>query len=299
MLDSVRGYWRGRRSYQTLLYTVGALLVLGGLFHIVVFLVRGGPWSGPLSWRKPIVFGISFGLTVATIGWIMGFLRMPRVIGWGLAVPLAAASVTEVLLITMQQWRGVPSHFNITTPFDGEVFQWMGNMVAVVAVVISIVTIWSFVALSAPPTIAWAIRMGLVLLVAGQGFGGAIIANGFTRLDQGLTTGFNVFGSEGAMKVPHAVSMHGIQVLPFLAWLTGFTRWPERIGSAIVLAGSAGYAGLVVVAALQTFSGLAPFDLDAPVTALLSISAALLLGAFAVAVGGLGRPRRPSPAVAR
>jgi hypothetical protein len=299
MLGSIRGYWRARRGYQTLLYAVGALLVLGGLFHIIVFLVRGGPWSGPLSWRKPSVFGISFGLTVGTIGWIMGFLRMPRPVGWMLAVPLAAASVAEVFLITMQQWRGVPSHFNVALPFDEEVFQWMGNMVAVVAVVISIVTIWSFVSLSAPPTIAWAIRIGLVLLVSGQAFGGAIIANGFNRLDQGFTTDFNVFGSAGAMKVPHAVSMHGIQVLPFLAWLTGFTRWPERVGLAIVLAASAGYTGLVVVAALQTFSGLAPFELDAPVTAMLSVSAALLFGAFALAVGGLGRPRRPSPAVAR
>jgi hypothetical protein len=296
MLHSIRGYWRAGHGYQTFLYAAGGVLILGGLFHVGVFLARGGPSSGPVSWRKPVVFGISFGLTVATIGWIMGFLRMPQVVGWVLAVPLAAASVVEVFLISMQQWRGVPSHFNVVVPFDESVFRWMGNMVAVVAVVIIIMTIWSFASLSAPPTIAWAIRIGLLLLVAGQAFGGAIIANGLTRVEQGLSTGFNVFGPAGAMKVPHAVSMHGIQVLPFLGWLTGFTRWPERAGVALVLGASAGYTGLVVVAALQTFGGLAPFDLDAPVTMLLSASVALLLGTFGVAISGLARPRHPSPA---
>ncbi len=49
------------------LYLVGALLVSSGLFHLGVFLVDGGPWAGPLSWRKPVTFGISFGLTALAV----------------------------------------------------------------------------------------------------------------------------------------------------------------------------------------------------------------------------------------
>ena len=47
-------------SYQRFAYLCGALLVLSGAFHAVVFLVDGGSWEGPVSWRKPIVFGLSF-----------------------------------------------------------------------------------------------------------------------------------------------------------------------------------------------------------------------------------------------
>jgi hypothetical protein len=57
----LRGYWLDATSYQRFLYGVGALLVASGLFHLTVFLVDGGPWAGPISWRKPATFGLSFG----------------------------------------------------------------------------------------------------------------------------------------------------------------------------------------------------------------------------------------------
>jgi len=36
-------------SYQRFGYMVGALLILSGVFHGVVYLVDGGAWAGPLS----------------------------------------------------------------------------------------------------------------------------------------------------------------------------------------------------------------------------------------------------------
>jgi hypothetical protein len=35
-----------------------------------VLVVTGGSWEGPVSWRKPMSFGLSFGVTLATIGWV-------------------------------------------------------------------------------------------------------------------------------------------------------------------------------------------------------------------------------------
>jgi hypothetical protein len=57
----LRGYWSDATSYQRFLYGVGVFLVASGLFHLTVFLVDGGPWAGPISWRKPATFGLSFG----------------------------------------------------------------------------------------------------------------------------------------------------------------------------------------------------------------------------------------------
>jgi hypothetical protein len=125
--------------------------------------------------------------------------------GWLLAALLVPATIVEVGLVTMQQWRGVPSHFNIATPFDGAVFILMGLSIAVIASVIVVMTVWSFVAVDAPPALALAIRCGLVLLMISQGVGGAMIAADGPTL-----------GAAGAGKVPHALTIHAVQVLPAL-----------------------------------------------------------------------------------
>jgi hypothetical protein len=92
MRASLRRYWDERTGYQTFLYGAGVLLLASGLFHTLVFLVDGGGWDGPLSWRKPILFGFSFGITVLSLGWVLSFLpRRPR-LGWLLAGPLGVAA---------------------------------------------------------------------------------------------------------------------------------------------------------------------------------------------------------------
>jgi hypothetical protein len=59
-------------------YRVAAVLFASGLFHLVVFAVDGGPWEGPVSWRKPVTFGLSFGLTLATYAWVGARLRLKK-----------------------------------------------------------------------------------------------------------------------------------------------------------------------------------------------------------------------------
>ena len=192
-------------------------MFLSGVVHLVILIVRGGTWFGPLSWRKPAVFGFSFAVTDIAVAWILGYLPKRRSVGWLLAGSLAVFSVAEVFLISMQKWRGVASHFNNSTPFDATVFSLMGVFVAAIAANIVILTVWSFRSRLASRSMAWAIRGGLVLLIVGQGLGGAIIANGTSRQGQGQQTALNVFGPHGAMKVPHAVALHALQVLPLLA----------------------------------------------------------------------------------
>ena len=116
---------------QKFAYACAGLLLASGVFHGIVFLIDGGSWEGPVSWRKPIVFGLSFGITLATITWFLSFLRPRRGTAWVLVGTFAAASVAEVFLVSMQRWRGVPSHFNESTAFDGAVFSAMGALVSV------------------------------------------------------------------------------------------------------------------------------------------------------------------------
>lgn len=59
-LAAFRQAWIARRPYQTVSWVIGGALILSGLFHLGVFLVDGGAWEGPISWRKPVTFGLSF-----------------------------------------------------------------------------------------------------------------------------------------------------------------------------------------------------------------------------------------------
>ena len=102
----------------------GALLVLSGLIHVFVWLILGGEWEGSVSWRKPILFVVSTGLTVLSVAWIYPKLR-PRKWDSVLCGLFGFAMVAEVALITIQQWRGEASHFNRSSPLNTLIESWM------------------------------------------------------------------------------------------------------------------------------------------------------------------------------
>jgi hypothetical protein len=111
-----------------LLLGAGALVALSGVAHLLVRASVGGPLTGPVSWRKPIAFGLSVGVALLSFAWVTSCLperRATKPLAWLIVVML----VVEVGLIDMQQWRGVASHFNLATPFDGAVFNLTGALI--------------------------------------------------------------------------------------------------------------------------------------------------------------------------
>jgi hypothetical protein len=289
VLDLMKDFRRVGRftpvaSYQRFGYVCAALLVVSAAVHGVVLLVEGGPWAGPISWRKPIVFGFSFGITLATLTWFMTFLRPRRAVGWTLLGLFAFASLGEVFLISMQKWRGVASHFNEDTAFDGMVFSLMGTLVALIALITVVITIRSFFAMEAPASLAWAIRTGLVLMLASQAVGVQMIVQGG-----------NTFGTAGDVKIPHAVTMHAVQVLPALALVLMLSSYSEVRRVRTVGLGALGYAGLVASTMVQTFSGRGPLDLSLVASALAVLGLGLLGASAVVALRGLSSRVSASP----
>ncbi len=291
-----RDHWRDATRYQRLLYLLGLLLVTSGVFHIGVWLMDGGSLAGPVSWRKPIVFGLSGGITILTVGWVLSVLPRRLTLGWLLAFGIGLGFFIDVALIQIQQWRGVPSHFNMATPFDSVVFGVMGVGVIPVEVGVLVLAIWTFSSLrDQRASLAWAIRLGMALLVVSQIFGNLIIQNGVSKVFDPDTGEFlmervrtaAIFGAAGSMKIPHALALHGIQVLPILALILGQSTWDESRRLRVVLIAALGYAGMVAVSAAQTFRGLAPFDLGGPAAFLLVASAATVAAAYSGAILGM------------
>lgn len=277
--DTLRRAWEERRPYQTFAWAVSAIVTLSGIFHFAVFLVDGGSWKGPVSWRKPVTFGLSFGLTAMTLTWIAGLLRYRR----GLAIATVTVAVTaalEVFFVSLQKWRGVPSHFNDATLLDSSIFSLMGLTVAVLGLAIVAIAVYAVRQFDADPAMVVGVRVGLVVLIASQILGGAIIANGESIDKDPLETDLAIFGAAGLMKLPHAVTMHAIQILPILALLLSATSLPARKRRNIVWVAAAGYSGLILATLLQTFDGRAPTDLTP--LALGVVLASAVLGGIAI-----------------
>src|ERR1041384_4701405 len=114
ILRSLASTWVDGSRVERVALAVGGLLFLSGLTHVVVLIVSGGTWVGPVSLRKAATFGLSFGLTLATVAWVVHLLAVR---GWLLGA-FTVTSVVETSLVSMQAWRGVPSHFNFETGFD-------------------------------------------------------------------------------------------------------------------------------------------------------------------------------------
>ena len=303
MLATLRGFWTKAQGYQKFLYLIGAMLLISAVFHSVVLIATGGSLEGPVSWRKPILFAESFGLTAISVAWVLTFLPKSRVLGWLLAGALGVANFGEVFLVTMQQWRGVSSHFNFKTSFDTAVFVAMGVLIGFTVSVILLVTLWAFLSLQAPPSFARAIWIGMVLLCVSQIVGILIIQNGVAKVFDPQTGAFipaglhtaSMYGAAGSLKVPHALTLHGIQVLPVLAFLLFFANWSESRQTRAVTVAALSYTGLVLITAFQTLNGLATLDLSFIAAAVFGICALSIAATFIMALVGLQKTLAQSP----
>ena len=215
-------------------YAVAALLFASGLAHLVVFAVEGGPWYGPVSWRKPATFGLAFGLTLAAVTWIAcRFLNLPGRTRDLLLAVFAADSVLEVAGITAQAWRGVPSHVDM----QGSVNTAISMMLAVGGGILIVVLVTMAVAAfrGAPgiaPSMALALRTGFAGLLVGLAAGAGMIARGVFLARTGHQQ--EAYSADGFLKPLHAVGLNAIVVLPLLGWLLSLSPWDEPRRTRIV-----------------------------------------------------------------
>lgn len=219
---------RGAGRVTRACYAVAALLFASGLAHLVVFAVDGGPWDGPVSWRKPATFGLAFGLTLAAVAWIaIRFLSLPDRTRDVLLAVFAADSVVEVAGITVQAWRGVPSHVDMQGPANTAISMMLavgGGVLIVVLVTMAVAAFRGAPGIS--PSMALALRTGFAGLLVGLAAGAGMIARGVLLARTGHQQ--EAYHADGFLKPLHAVGLNAIVVLPLLGWLLSHSRWDER-----------------------------------------------------------------------
>ncbi|MEV5844944.1 hypothetical protein AB0M32_23535 [Streptomyces sp. NPDC051985] len=237
----------GVRPAERLCHATGALLVLSGLAHLVVFAVDGGPWYGPVSWRKPVTFGLSFGLTLIAVTWVTSYLRIGERLRTVLLLVFAADCVVEVGGITLQAWRRVPSHLDMETPFDTAVSMTLAVGGGVLVVLLTVFAVASFRRRPAGPVgMALAVRSGFAILLVALVSGAAMIARGVVLVRTGHQEA--AYGSTAPLKPLHGVSLHAVLVLPALASLLSRTPWSEQVRWRIVATAVGCYTAAVAAA---------------------------------------------------
>ena len=286
MVVSLLSFWRGGSHVERVGYLVGTVLILGGLVHLAILGIGGSSWYGPVSLRKPMTFGLSFGLTLITVVWVSTFLSMRTRTRKLLLGVFTAACALETVLVTVQVWRGVPSHFNLETTFDGLVARTLGGGgFALVAVIVAL-TITSFRANAAVAvSLRLAIRAGFIILLGAVIVGALMIVKGMRLVFAGDPQG--AYATAGTLKPIHAVAMHAILVLPGLAWALSLADWTEQARTRAVLLATTGDAVIVSVVAFATISNIELERLPSTLVAFGTLGSAMLLASAAAAVYAL------------
>jgi hypothetical protein len=306
--SGVRQLWQSDR-----ILTASALLMLGLLpgFLTGLFLdsriVTGAP-----VWLKPAKFAASTAVYMFTLAWIFTYLRdwprMRRLVGRATAFIFVA----EVAVIALQAWRGTTSHFNFSTPLDGALFVFMGSAILVQTMLSVLVAVALWRQSFEDRALGWALRIGMVITIAGASTGGLMTRPTEAQLAQLAATkqmrivGAHTVGApdggpglpgtgwsleHGDLRVPHFIGLHALQLLPLLAWVLWRrgVRDDRRARTVVVAGGS--YAGLFLILVWQALRGQALVSPNALMLIVLLIWTAVTGG---VAVWPF-RTRRQSP----
>ncbi len=250
----------------------GSLLVASGLFHLLWMWFTNAEWSGPLSPRKPGLFGVSGGLTIWSIAWGVKQCR-PYRYDRLFARLMAGSLFAEVGLITLQYWRGVPSHFNRSTTFDFYIEITMMVLIFLVTLGVAWLCSRSFRLVRMPRARSIAIRAGLGLLLISCGLGFMTTVLGEVNLERGRSP--EIWGRAGVLKFPHGAALHAIQTLPMVAALLQWLRVSHA--GVIVLQVAASHVFFLGYAIWQTLGGRSRSDIDIVGGVLLLVSLTLLL----------------------
>jgi hypothetical protein len=288
MLGSLWSFWRRGRTLERAGYLVGALLLVSGGIHLAILFIGGYSWEGPLSLRKAATFGLSFGLTLISIVWVASFLQLGDRTRSVLLGAFTVTCVVETALVSLQAWRGVPSHFNVETTFDAAVARMLAAGGVVLVATIVILTVAAFRANPAVPvSLRTAIQIGFVALCGAVGVGALMIAKGMRLVFAGDPQ--SAYATGGMFKPTHAVTMHAILVLPMLAWLLSFANWSEQRRLGVVLLAAGGYIVVVAGVAMENFAGLTMGQMPVALLALLAAGTSALLAAGLMAVRAVAR----------
>src|SRR5688572_5951653 len=153
-------------SRPLMLLVAGCLAVLAA--SLVLMLVDARQLMGASVWLKPAKFAASIAIAAGTLALLLPHVRLPATGGRRATAVIVFTAAVELVIITAQAARGVPSHFNAASTLDMVLFSVMGIGISVFTLAIGYVTWHAFRQRFADRALGWGIRLGLAAMLAGS-----------------------------------------------------------------------------------------------------------------------------------
>jgi hypothetical protein len=249
------------------LYQSNPILTITGWFHwiltavlLLVMQFDSRTILGINPWIKPTKFSISIAIYVWTLAWYLRYLsgrkRAASIISW----VVAACMVAEIVGITLQSARGVPSHFNVATQLDAGIFTAMGSVIGLnTTMVIWVAVLFFLDRPDLPAAYLWGIRFGLILFLIASMEGVLMVIHGSHTVgapDGGTGLPFVNWSREhGDLRVMHFAGMHALQVLPLAGYWMGRSRSTEGVKVAWIAGVFALYLGVMAALLWMAWQG--------------------------------------------
>ncbi len=292
--------WRTDRALTFVGFsTLGLLAATGVALYVDPRQIGGAP-----AWLKPAKFAASIAVYTLTLAWVFSYLpewtRTRRVVSGVTALTLAA----EIVIIDLQAWRGVTSHFNIGTALDGILFSVMGSAILVQTLAVVAVAIALWKQRFADHAMGWALRLGMSISIIGALSGGLMVrpteaqlasaARGEPMTVAGAHTvgapdggpglpGTGWSRTHGDLRIGHFLGLHALQFLPLIALVFAAGGWGPDQRTRLVLAASFSYVALFVLLMWQALRGVSVVNPDSATVLALLLWATLTAASLVLA----------------
>lgn len=254
----------------------GLLMIPALVVAVVGLLIDPRTITGAPAWLKPAKFAISISIYTFTLAWIFSLIpnwvRTRRIVEWTTAIVM----VLEVVIIDLQAFRGITSHFNVGTVFDGVLFSIMGAAIVTqtFSTIAVAVALWRERLPDA--VLGWALRLGMIITIAGAMTGGLMTRPTGAQLaaartgERMLIAGAHTVGApdggpglpgtgwsveHGDLRVAHFVGLHALQILPVIALLLRRTRVNTLARVRLTVVAAASYTALFLILLTQALRG--------------------------------------------
>lgn len=167
-------------GWPRVLWATGTVLLSTMVFHIAALLITRGAVSGPVSLRKPATFAETTWLVAWAVALILPRIRTRAWQRHVIGTSVLLFGVGETAIMATQAWRGVPSHYNFSTPLDAALIRLGAGGTAGIFVIGTIVLL---VATVRSRDTATSVRLGIVALLVGCAVGmGLLLVHAFRQL---------------------------------------------------------------------------------------------------------------------
>lgn len=199
------------------------------MFHFILVALCFVGWmvddrmlTGLNIWVKPMKFSLSGGIYVLTSGFLITLYPFSRrkknivnnIISWTM--------VLEICIVVFQAARGVRSHYNQSSLFDGILFGSMGVLISIIVLTMVFFIVETIrLRLNTSRPVQWGILLGWLVVLFGSWVGGQMIGQmshnvGVPDGGEGLPL-INWSTIAGDLRVAHFFGLHGIQIIPLFA----------------------------------------------------------------------------------